>query len=74
MIISVALTGTIPSRAKCPTLPVEPLKTAEHALLGAELCDCVVHLRTRDKHGDVPQDPEKLLTAVGAIRGKKRRP
>jgi 3-keto-5-aminohexanoate cleavage enzyme len=70
MIISVALTGAIPSKTKYPTLPVEPLEIAEHALLCAELGASIVHLHTRDEHGNQTQDLERLQTAVETIRAE----
>ena len=70
LIISVALTGAVPSKTKYPTLPVEPLEIAEQALLCAELGASIVHLHTRDEHGNQTQDLERLQTAVEAIRAE----
>jgi len=70
MIISVALTGAIPSKEKYPALPVEPLEIAEHALLCAELGASIVHLHTRNEHGNQTQDLNRLQTAVEAIRAE----
>lgn len=70
LIISAALTGAVPSQAKYPTLPTQPLEIAEQALLCAELGASVVHLHTRDEDGNQTQDLDRLLAAVEAIRAE----
>lgn len=70
IIISCAMTGAIPSRTKYPTLPVEPLEIAEQALLCAEFGASIVHLHTRDEHGNQTQDLERLQTTIEAIRAE----
>ena len=70
MIISVALTGAVPSKTKYPTLPTEPHEIAEQALLCAELGASIVHLHTRDDQGNQTQDLERLQTAIEGIRAE----
>jgi 3-keto-5-aminohexanoate cleavage enzyme len=68
MIISVALTGAVPSKSKYPTLPTEPREIAEAALSCGDLGASVVHLHMRDADGRQVQDEEKLLESIQLIR------
>lgn len=68
MIISVALTGAVPTKSKYPTLPTEPREIAETALACGELGASVVHLHMRNASGLQVQDESRLLEAIQLIR------
>lgn len=71
LIITVALTGAVPSKSRYPSLPIEPKEIADQALACAEIGASTVHLHMRDQDGLQTQDPEKLLETMRLIRVEK---
>jgi len=68
LIISVALTGAVPSKDKYPNLPVTPLEIAQEAIACASLGAQVVHLHMRDKNGKPAQERERFMETIERIR------
>lgn len=68
VIISVALTGTVPSKQKYPQLPITPQEIADQALACGEAGAAVIHLHMRDSLGRPSQDPERFYEAITLIR------
>lgn len=71
MIITVALTGAVPDKAKYSTLPVTPEEIARDALACADAGASIIHLHMRDKLGKQTQDRELLLMTMRLIRSEK---
>lgn len=68
VIISVALTGAIPSPQKYPQLPTTPQEIAEQALECAQVGASIVHLHMRDSNGRPSQNPERFHETISLIR------
>lgn len=68
LLVSVALTGAVPDKARYPSLPVEPREIAAQACQVAEKGASVVHLHMRDKDGLAAQDGERFAETIGLIR------
>jgi sugar O-acyltransferase (sialic acid O-acetyltransferase NeuD family) len=68
MVISVALTGAVPSRADHPRLPVTPEQIAEDAAACAAAGASVVHVHVRDEAGAPTHRRDLYEQAIGAIR------
>lgn len=71
VIVTVALTGAVPEKAKYPSLPITPIEIAEQALACAELGASTVHLHMRDGEGKQCQDPDPLLETMRLIRASR---
>ena len=72
MIITVAMTGAVPSPKKFPNLPVIPEQIAEQALLCAQLGASTVHLHMRDDAGEQVQDLDRLARTIELIRAENK--
>ena len=71
LIISVALTGAIPSKAKYAALPTEPEEIAAQASQVAEQGASIVHIHMRDEDGQPVQDILRFAETIGLIRREK---
>lgn len=68
MIISVALTGAVPSKERYPNLPTTPVEIANQALECAEIGASVAHIHVRDADGKPTHSVELLAEIVSLIR------
>ena len=68
MIISVALTGAVPSRSDNTSLPVTPEEIAADAVACARAGASVVHLHVRDESGGPVHRRDLYERAIGPIR------
>ena len=59
LIISAALTGSWPTKAQNPAVPITEEEIAEAALAAAEAGAAIVHVHVRDEHGKVTCDPAR---------------
>lgn len=68
MIVNVALTGAVPSKADNETVPLTPEEIAKDALACAEAGASVVHLHVRDEQGDNVHRRDLYERAIEPIR------
>ena len=71
LIITVALTGAVPDKAKYPSLPVTPEEIARDAIACADAGASTVHLHMRDSSGRQTQDAGALLETMRQIRAQR---
>jgi len=69
-LISVALTGAVPSRSKYPQLPITPKEIAADALACAQLGAQIVHIHMRDFDGRPSQDANLFRDTIERIRSE----
>ena len=72
LIISAALTGSWPTKAQNPAVPITEKEIAKAALAAAAAGAAIVHVHVRDEHGKVTCDPARyarvrdLIEAAGS--------
>lgn len=71
LIISAALTGAVPSKAKYPSLPISVEEISADAIACADAGASIVHLHMRDEQGKQTQDQDKLSQTIKLIRKEK---
>lgn len=71
MIINVAPTGAVPSKADNPSLPVTPAEIAADVLACAEAGATVFHLHMRDEAGDPVHRRDLYEETLGRIRATR---
>jgi 3-keto-5-aminohexanoate cleavage enzyme len=69
LIISAALTGSWPTKAQNPALPVTEEEIAAAAVEAAKAGAAIVHLHVRNDEGKVTCDPARYAKARDLIRG-----
>jgi 3-keto-5-aminohexanoate cleavage enzyme len=67
LIISAAITGSTPTKAQNPALPVTPEEIADAAIACWNAGAAIVHLHVRDDAGRMICDPERFARAVNLI-------
>ena len=70
LIISVALTGTWPTKDRTPYVPVTPAEIVEAAVACRNEGAAIVHIHARDAQQRMTQDPAILEEIVGRIRAR----
>ena len=70
LIINLAPTGMLPTRALTPHVPLTPEEIVEDVLRCAALGVSMVHLHARDAAGVPTQDPGLYREIIGAIRAR----
>lgn len=68
VIISCAVTGTLPDKVDNPALPVTPSEQIESIQQAYEAGASVVHLHVRDDEGLPTSDPERFRVVVEGVR------
>jgi uncharacterized protein (DUF849 family) len=68
MIVNVALTGAVPSKADNPLVPISPEEIAADAIACAEAGAAVVHLHVRDEEGAPVHRRDLYERAIAPIR------
>ena len=68
LIINLAPTGMVPTRAESPHVPLTPGEVAADVRRCADLGAAIVHLHPRDEQGRPSQDPAVFATFIGAVR------
>ena len=68
LIITAAVTGGGPPRARTPHLPCTPHEIADEALAAWRAGAAVLHLHARDQHGNATADPAAHRQLVDRIR------
>ncbi len=68
MIVNVALTGAVPSKADNPRVPITPEEIAADAIACAEAGAAVVHLHVRDEEGAPVHRRDLYERAIAPIR------
>ena len=72
LIINVALTGVIPTRALTPHVPLSPEEIVADAVLCHDVGAAVVHVHARDREGQPTYDADVFAEIISGIR--KERP
>jgi len=70
LIISAALTGSWPTKAQNPALPVTEEEIAQSAIECAEAGTAIVHIHVRDDQGKVTCDPARYARVRDLIRAR----
>jgi 3-keto-5-aminohexanoate cleavage enzyme len=68
LIVTVALTGAVPTKERYKRLPVTPQEIAEDALACEEAGASIVHIHMRDQNGKPTQDRELFAKTIQLIR------
>jgi 3-keto-5-aminohexanoate cleavage enzyme len=68
LIVTVALTGAVPTKERFKRLPVTPQEIAEDALACEEAGASIVHIHMRDQNGKPTQDRELFAKTIQLIR------
>jgi 3-keto-5-aminohexanoate cleavage enzyme len=68
LIINLAPTGMVPTRADSPHVPLTPDAVAADVRRCADLGAAIVHLHPRDEAGRPTQDPSVAATLIRAVR------
>lgn len=68
LIINLAPTGMVPTRADSPHVPLTPAEVAADVRRCADLGAAIVHLHPRDAAGHPSQDPAVAAAFIGAVR------
>jgi uncharacterized protein (DUF849 family) len=67
-IITVAITGSQPTKAQNPALPITPAEQVESTHEAYEAGAALVHIHVRDKEGKSSSDPERFAEVQAGIR------
>jgi len=67
-IISVAITGSLPTQAQNPAVPISVAEQIESTQQAFEAGAALVHIHVRDEHGQPSSDPERFAEAQAGIR------
>jgi 3-keto-5-aminohexanoate cleavage enzyme len=67
-IISVAITGSLPTKAQNPAVPISVAEQVESSHEAFEAGAALVHIHVRDEHGQPSSDPERFLQVQAGIR------
>ena len=68
LIVTVALTGAVPTKERYKRLPVTPQEIADDALACEEAGASIVHIHMRDENGKPTQDREMFARTIQLIR------
>jgi 3-oxoadipate:acetyl-CoA acetyltransferase len=68
LIINLAPTGMVPTRADSPYVPLTPAEVAADVRRCADLGASIVHLHPRDADGTPSQDPQVFATFIRVVR------
>jgi len=68
LIVTVALTGAVPTKERDKQLPVTPQQIADDALACEEAGASIVHIHMRDENGKPTQDREVFARTIQLIR------
>ncbi len=60
VVISVAITGSVPQKSHSPAVPITPDEQIESAHAAFEAGAALVHVHVRDEHGAPSSDPERF--------------
>lgn len=71
LLISVALTGAVPTKSQYPSLPTEPVEIADQACRVAEHGASIVHIHMRDANGRATQNADRFAQTISLIRAEK---
>jgi uncharacterized protein (DUF849 family) len=69
LIINLAPTGMVPTKAMTPHVPISPQEIADDVGRCAELGASIIHLHARDEQGRPTTRPEYMAPLVEAVRG-----
>jgi uncharacterized protein (DUF849 family) len=67
-IISVAITGSLPSKAQNPAVPIHPSEQVESTHAAFEAGAALVHIHVRDDAGAPSSDPERFRLVQEGVR------
>ncbi|MEA2511299.1 MAG: 3-keto-5-aminohexanoate cleavage enzyme, partial [Thermomicrobiales bacterium] len=70
LIISAALTGSWPTKAQNPAVPITEEEIAQAALECAEAGAAIVHIHVRNEQGKVTCDPARYAKVRDLIRAR----
>lgn len=68
LVITVALTGAVPTKERYPRLPTSPTEIAADAVACAEAGASIVHIHMRDGAGEPSHSAELFAETIGLIR------
>jgi len=72
LIITVAPTGSIPTKDHTPHVPITADEIAADALRCEEAGASVLHIHTRDEEQRPSDDPDRFARVIGALSGRTR--
>jgi 3-keto-5-aminohexanoate cleavage enzyme len=67
-IISVAITGSLPTKAQNPGVPITPEEQVESTHAAFEAGAALVHIHVRDHAGQPSSDPERFARVQEGVR------
>jgi 3-keto-5-aminohexanoate cleavage enzyme len=70
LIITVAPTGSVPTKQQNPHLPITPDEIAETARHCRDAGASIIHVHARDQHGQPTLDPDVFAAIVSAIHAR----
>jgi uncharacterized protein (DUF849 family) len=71
IILNLAPTGMVPTRALSPHVPLQPREVVADVLAAAELGITVAHLHARDEHDEPTHRREVFARIIGGIRERR---
>jgi 3-keto-5-aminohexanoate cleavage enzyme len=72
LIITVAPTGSVPTKDRTPHVPVTAEEIAEDAIRCEQAGASLLHIHTRDDEQKPSDDPERFARVIDALSGKTR--
>lgn len=70
LIITVAVTGSVPTKQQSPHLPITPDEIADTARRCRDAGASIIHVHARDQNGKPTLDPDVFAAIAGAIRAQ----
>lgn len=67
-VISVAITGSLPTKAQNPAVPITPEEQIESTHAAFEAGAALVHIHVRDEAGQPSSDPERFARVQAGVR------
>ena len=67
-IISVAITGSLPTKAQNPAVPITPNEQVESTQAAFEAGAALVHIHVRDDAGEPSSDPDRFARVQAGVR------
>ena len=68
VVITAAITGSLPKKADTPAIPVEPSEQIESTQAAFEAGAAIVHIHVRDEREESSSDPERFARVQAGVR------
>ena len=72
LIITAAVTGSVPTKSKTPHVPITPEEIAECALRCEDAGASILHIHVRDEQEHPSDDPERFARVLDQLTGRTR--